>query len=75
MGMRFEILGHISGHPVPDCDVDNFADMKIGDVSLIAYIIGNPVKVIDMVPDEYVWLTEKAIPRLQVSVQSVTGWL
>ena len=50
---------------MPDCDTDNFANMKIGDVSLIAYIIGNPVKVVNMIPDEYVWLTQKGIPRLQ----------
>ena len=54
---------------MPECDVDNFADMKLTDFSLLAYVIGKPELVVGMVRDEYVWLKEKAIPRLQV------GWV
>jgi hypothetical protein len=45
----FKTFCPFSGHPVPDCDVDNLADMKLGDVSVLAFFLGHPENLVDMV--------------------------
>ena len=51
---------------MPDCNLTSDADVSLEDFSVIAYVIGNPKNSLAMLKDEYRFIKEKLIPRVQV---------
>ena len=51
---------------MPDCNRTSDADVSLEDFSVIAYVIGNPKNSLAMLKDEYRFIKEKLIPRVQV---------
>jgi hypothetical protein len=63
----------LPGHPVPDCDLDHIVDL--GDLSVVAYAIGQPERLLDTLDKDRTWLLESAIPRLLVGQYNKTFYV
>ena len=48
-----------------DCDVTDVRDLKLEDVSIVAFFLGNPARLKVELEDTNKWLFEKGIPRLR----------
>ena len=60
------LMEGLPGHPVPECDTSHISDLRLEDVSVLAFFLGKPERIGAYLSAEYQWLLRKGIPRLQV---------